>query len=244
MKFIKILFYLVVILLLIVSFTPLNIYYSQISKDLRPIKLESISGSAVKGSADMVKYLGMEIGKANWLIFPSSYNAITMDLELYDEHYNFSADLIQKFDTQIVKDLKGTADWKIIDKFLKFNHGEISGYLDFDFSHLEMKDNAAYRILGKVVTKELKLLKPIQKDIGEIEVVFSDDNPEIMVGLVNSKSNVINVSGAIYIHRNHRWEVKLTLIPSPGEYEIEYALQSIGDRRPGGGRALNIAGFY
>ncbi len=244
MKLIKILFYLVVILLLIVSFTPLNFYYSNISRELRPIILENISGSAIKGSAQSVKYLGMEVGQAEWLIYPSSYNAVTMNLALKDENYNFSANLIKTLDSQIVKDLKGTADWKIIDKLLKFNHGELSGYFDFDFKHVEMKDGAAYRILGSVVTKELTLLKPIQKDMGEIKVVFSDDNPEIMVGLVNSKSNVLNVSGAIYIHRNHRWEVKLTLIPSPGEYEIEYALQSIGDRRPGGGRALNIAGFY
>jgi len=30
----------------------------------------------------------------------------------------------------------------------------------------------------------------------------------------------------------------------PGEYEIEYLLQGIGEKRPGGGRMLNLAGFY
>jgi len=244
MKLIKLLFYLVVLIVLIVTFTPLNVYYSYIEKQIRPVKLENISGSAIKGSAQTLKYLGMDLGKADWLVYPSSYNEITMDASLVDELYDFKADIIQSFEFQKVQNLKGTADWKIIDKFLTFNHGELSGYLDFDFNHIEMRNNVVHKLVGKVVTKELKLIQPIQKDMGEIEVVFTSDNPEIMVGLVNSQSNVLNVSGAIYIHKNHRWEVKLTLIPSPGEYEIEYALQNIGDRRPGGGRALNIAGFY
>lgn len=244
MKLIKIIFYLIVIIVLIFTFTPLNLYYSNIEKELRPLKLENISGSAIKGSAENVKYLGMDVGKANWLTYPSSYDSVTMNLDLSNQDYNFTADVIKSTQSQMIKNLQGTADWNLVDQFINFNHGEITGYLDFNFQHLEMKDGEAYRILGSVVTKELKLINPIQKDLGEIEVVFSDDNPSVMVGLVNSKSNVLNISGAIYIHSNHRWEVKLTIIPSPGEYEIEYALQNIGDRRPGGGRALNIAGFY
>lgn len=244
MKLIKILIYLLIILTLIIIFTPLNLYYSHISKEIRPITLENISGSAIKGKADTVKYLGLDLGSADWLMYPSSYNEFTLDLALKDEHYNFDAKFIQSTTSKIIKDLYGTADWKIIDKFINFNHGEMTGYLEFAFNHLEMKDNVAHRIIGKVVTKELKLINPIQKDLGEIEVVFLDENPAIMVGQVNSQSNVLNVSGAIYIHRNHRWEVKLNLIPYPGEYEIEYALQNIGDRRPGGGRTLNLAGFY
>ncbi len=244
MKLIKIIVYLIIIAVLIVSFTPLNLYYSNISKEIRPISLNEISGSAIKGTAGSVKYLGFELGKADWFVYPSSYDEITMDLDLSDELYNFNAKLINTVKSKIIKDLKGTADWKMIDQFLQFNHGELSGYLDFDFDHLEMREGLAYRINGRITTKELKLIEPIQKDMGEIEVVFKTDNPAIMVGQVNSTSNVLNVSGAIYIHKNHRWEVKLTLIPMPGEYEIEYALQNIGDRRPGGGRSLNIAGFY
>ncbi|MFK8012882.1 MAG: type II secretion system protein N [Marinicellaceae bacterium] len=244
MKLIKYLIYLIIIVMLIVTFTPLNLYYSHIAKEMRPLKLEEISGSLVKGSAEKVTYLGLDVGVANWLVYPSSYDEVTMRLSIKDEDFDFSADLIKSPKSQIIKNLMGTADWKLIDPFLNFNHGKISGYLDFDFKHLEMVDGAVHRILGKVTTKELKLLEPLEKDMGEIEVVFADENPEIKVGQVNSTSNVLNVSGAIYIHKNRRWEVKLTLISAPGEYEIEYALQNIGDRRPGGGRSLNLAGFY
>lgn len=244
MKLFKIIFYLVVLLLLIITFTPLNLYYSHISREIRPIQLEEISGSAIKGSAEHLKYLGLDIGKFNWLFYPSSYNAMTLDWGLQDPLYDFKGKFIKSSKTETLKEVLGTLDWSIIQKAINFNRGELSGYVLFDFEHIEFKNRVPERIIGKAVTKELKILKPVNKNLGEIEVVFTSDNPTIIVGQVNSTSNVLNVSGAIYLHKNHRWEVKLTLIPLPGEYEIEYALQNIGDKRSTGGRSLNMAGFY
>lgn len=244
MKLFKYLIYLLIIVVLAVSFTPLNLYYKKVSKQLKPIQLEGISGSVVKGAAKSLKYLGQDIGQVNWLLYPSSYNQATLNLNIRDELYNFEGDVIKSKDTESLKNVKGTLDWSLIQKTINFNRGEMSGYVQFDFEHIEFKNRIPERIIGKATTKELKILKPINKEIGEIEVVFVSDNPSIIVGQVNSKSNVINVSGAIYIHKNYRWEVKLTIIPYPGEYEIAYAIQNIGDPRRGGGRQLNMAGFY
>ena len=244
MKLFKYLIYLIIIFVLVVSFMPLNLYYSKVSKNLKPIQLEGISGSVVKGSAQSLQYLGLDIGRVNWLLYPSSYNQVTLNLNVRDELYDFKGNFIKDPETESLNNVMGTLDWSVIQKAINFNRGEMSGYVKFDFQHIEFKNRIPERIIGKATTKELKILKPIKKDIGEIEVEFVSDNPSIIVGQVNSKSNVINVSGAIYIHKNHLWEVKLTLIPMPGEYEIAYAIQNIGDPRRGGGRSLNMAGFY
>jgi hypothetical protein len=243
-KLIKYLLLLVVLVSLVVSFTPLNLYYTKIAQNLKPIQLEQISGSAIKGSAQNIKYVGMDLGRIDWLAYPGSYNNITLDFNLNDNLYDISGKFIKAIDSEKLTNIVGTFDWKLIKNQLNFNRGEVSGYVELDFEHIELKNRVPEKIVGKVVTKELKLLKPIQKELGDIEIVFVSDNPSIIVGQVNSKSNVLNVSGAIYIHKNHRWEIKLTLIPLPGEYEIEYALQTIGDKRRGGGRSLNLAGFY
>jgi hypothetical protein len=244
MKLIKYLLYLVILLLLIITFTPLNLYYSKVADNIRPLQLEEISGSAIKGSAQKVKYFGLDIGKAEWLVYPGSYNNITVNFNLNDKLYDVSGKFVKTNESEKLIDIMGTFDWTILEKSLNFNRGEISGYVKLDFDYIELKNRVLERIIGKAVTKELKLIKPIQRDLGEIEVVFFSDNPSIIVGQVNSKSNVLNISGAIYIHKNHRWEIKLTLIPMPGEYEIEYAIQTIGEKRAGGGRSLNLAGFY
>lgn len=225
-------------------FTPLDLYYDKIKRTIRPIQLEGISGSAIKGSAKTVKYYGMDLGEAKWLLYPSSYNAVSMDVKLRNEDYDIKATYIKRPKSEIVKNLKGSLDWQFIEKKIKFHHGSISGYIELDFDHLEVNKGIPHLIIGKAITRNLRIIKPLQKELGEIEVVFSSDNPQIIVGQVNSHSNVLNVSGAIYVHKNHRWEVKLTLIPKPGEYEVEYALQGIGDRRRAGGRKLNLAGFY
>ena len=244
MKLIKYILYLVILLALVITFTPLNLYYSKISNKIKPLQLNQISGSAIKGSAQKVKYLGLDIGKADWMLYPGSYNNITLDFNLNDKLYDVRGKFVKTNDSEKLVDIVGSFDWAILEKSLNFNRGEISGYVKLAFDHIELKNRVPEKIIGKAVTKDLKLLKPIQKDLGEIEVVFVSDNPSIIVGQVNSKSNVLNVSGAIYIHKNHRWEIKLTLIPLPGEYEIDYAIQTIGSKRPGGGRTLNLAGFY
>ncbi len=244
MKLIKLIFILVIVIGLAAFFTPLDLYYDKIKHNLRPIHLQGINGSAIKGSAQNVKYMGMDLGQSRWLLYPSSYNAVTLDLNLSNNDYDIKAKYIKKPKSAIIKDLKGTLDWQFIADRINFRHGKISGYIDLDFDHLEMNKGVPYIISGKAVTRDLRIIKPVKKELGEIEVVFNSDNPQIIVGQVNSNSNVLNVSGAIYIHKNHRWEVKLTLIPLPGEYEVEYALQGIGDRRRSGGRTLNLAGFY
>ena len=244
MKIIKLLFVLLLLMVLLITFTPLNLYYDQISKKLYPLKLEQISGSVIKGSAQKLNYMGINLGHANWLIYPSSYNTVSMDWSIKDSLYDFSGIYKKSSQTEQIQDLNGSFDWELISKYVNVKYGNLSGYIKLDFKNIEFKNNAPERIIGTAVAKDLKLIKPSRKDLGEIEVVFTSDNPVIIVGQVNSKSNVLNVSGAIYIHKNHRWEVKLTLLPMPGEYEIEYAIQNIGDKRAGGGRSLNLAGFY
>lgn len=244
MKLIKLIIFLLIILIAAVGLTPFKLYYSQLEKYMRPIKLDNISGSVIKGSAEKLKYLGMDLGQVNWLLYPSSYDAITLDFDLKDKLYDFRGKIIKNKNSQRISDLRGTADWSLIQKNINFNRGEISGYFDFDFSHIEVADGIPQKIVGTITTKNFKLSKPLKKDLGEITIEFKSDNPQIIVGQINSESNVINVSGAIYIHKSRRWEIKLTVLPMPGEYEIEYALQTIGDKRAGGGRSLNMAGFY
>jgi hypothetical protein len=243
-KLIKFLLLIAIVLILLITLTPLNLYYSKVAQSIKPLQLEEISGSAIKGSSQNVKYLGMDLGQAKWLVYPSSYNTMTVDFSLNESLYDVRGKFIKSQEVERFVDIVGTFDWELIKNQLNFNRGEVSGYVKLDFEHIELKNGIPDKLIGKVVTKELKLLNPVKKELGEIEVVFVSDNPSIIVGQVNSNSNVLNVSGAIYIHKNHRWEIKLTLIPMPGEYEIEYALQNIGDKRRSGGRTLNMAGFY
>jgi len=244
MKLIKYLFVLLILVSLAIIFTPLNLYYNNIAQQLNPVKLENISGSIIKGSAQNIKYLGMNLGQANWMIYPSSYDTLKVDWRLKDALYDVAGEYKKSTNTEEIRNVIGSFDWLMINKYVRMNYVKLAGYVAFDFQQLSFKNGAPDRIIGKAVTKEFRMLKPSSKNLGEIEVVFNSDNPVIIVGQVNSKSNILNVSGAIYIHKDRRWEVKLNLIPMPGEYEIEYAIQNIGDKRPGGGRALNLAGFY
>ena len=243
-RLIKYLIYLSILTALILFFTPLNLYYQYLEKDLRPVKLEGISGSIIKGQSEKISYMGMDLGQAEWLAYPNSWKSLLVELKVEDQDYDIRADIEQNLRRQNFKNVRGTLDWNVIKKYANFNRGEISGYLSLDFSEISIQEGVPERMNGSIETGELKLISPLKKDLGTIKVDFNSDSPGFIVGTVNSDSHVLNVSGAIYIHKNHRWEVKLNIIPKPGEYELEYALQGIGNPRPGGGRSFNLAGFY
>ena len=244
MKLIKLLLFILVIVVLTTGLFPLKYYYSYLAKQIRPIQLENIEGSLLKGSSEKLSIYGLNLGKADWVVYPSSYNEGTLDLTLSQAEYDINAKLIKKPKSEKIKNLTGTIDFAYLAKKLNFNRSQFSGYVKLDFDLIEFYKGAPKTIIGIATTKDLMLVRPLKKALGEIEVKFVPDSPQIIVGQVNSKSNVLNVSGAIYIHKNHRWEVKLTLTPSPGEYEVMQALQGIGSPRRGGGRNLNLAGFY
>jgi hypothetical protein len=244
---IKLIKYIIILLLLIclsLAIIPLNLYYDYLKNEIKPTQLENISGSIIKGSSEKLSYLGANLGRAKWLIYPNSWNSLAVDLQIEDAQYNFSSQIVTKANRTSFNKVKGTLDWDLVGQYINFNRGEVSGYLKLDMQEISISSGVPDRIIGKAVTKELKLKKPIEKELGEIWIDFSSENPNFIVGLVSSDSKVINVSGAVYIHKNHRWEVKLNILPLPGEYELEYALQGIGDKRAGGGRTLNLAGFY
>ncbi len=243
-KLIKYIIILVILISLLVGLTPLNFYYDYLEKEIKPTQLHNISGSIIKGSSEKLTYMGMNLGKAKWLTYPNSWNSFAVDIKVENDKYDLSTQVINKADQTSFNKLRGTIDWSLIEKYVNFTRGEISGYLKLNFNEVSFKSGIPDRIIGKAVTKDLKLIKPIKKDLGEISIDFSSENSTFIVGLINSNSSVMNVSGAVYIHKNHRWEVKINILPMPGEYELEYALQGIGDRRSGGGRTLNLAGFY
>ncbi len=244
MKIIKFLLLLLVLLILAVVFTPLDWYYSAIEKQIKPAKLEQISGSAIKGSAQKLSYFGMDLGQASWLAYPSSYNEMSVDFTLNNDQYHLQGRYRKSLKFDKIQNLRGRFNWSMLEQYLNFKFGKIAGSIDFDFSEIAFANNTPERIVGQAITQNLKLIEPMKKDLGTINVKFSSQSAGVIVGLINSNSNVINVSGAIYIHKTHRWESKITLLPMPGEYEIEYALQNIGDKRPGGGRSLNMSGYY
>ena len=90
----------ILITLLLISavlfFTPLNLYIQSFEKDMRPLILEEISGSIIKGSSAKVSYLGLNLGEARWLNYPSSWNSVTSSIELENKDYDLKAEVTKK----------------------------------------------------------------------------------------------------------------------------------------------------
>ena len=87
-KLIKWLLVLVILGGIALAVVPLNLYYDQVKSQLRPVALKDISGSAVKGGAGELSYLSLPMGKAEWLLYPSSYNALGGRVKLSDTNYD------------------------------------------------------------------------------------------------------------------------------------------------------------
>lgn len=87
------------------------------------------------------------------------------------------------------------------------------------------------------------MLKPAPKDLGEIKLTFNTEKQGVIVGQFSSDSNVLAVSGTLYV-QPRRWQLNVDLVPKAGHFELDAVLSSVGQARRGGGRRLNLAGFY
>lgn len=244
-KLIKWLLVLVIIGVIALAVAPLNLYYDQVSKHIRPVSLNDISGSMVKGSAGELKYMSLPMGEAEWLLYPSSYDAVGGKVKLKDNHYDMTFQLGQvRAASALIKQVRGYLDWQVFAPFVQIRYGELSGYASIDLQDVVFEqDSGLQRISGEITLKDFKMLKPAPKDLGEIKLTFNTEKQGVIVGQFSSDSNVLAVSGTLYV-QPRRWQLNVDLVPKAGHFELDAVLSSVGQARRGGGRRLNLAGFY
>lgn len=244
-KLFKFLFIVVILALIVVAVAPLNLYYDHIKTHIKGIKLSGISGSAVKGSAESLSYLSAPMGQAEWLLYPNSLNGLGGKVRIYKPNYDLTAKLRKiTLDSQSFSQVSGFIDWKLIKPFLQMRYGQFEGYAQVNLTQVEYnKANGFDRIEGSITLQEFKLVTPSNKDLGEITMQFDTKKVGMIVGNISSQSNALNVSGALVL-QPHRWQLNLDIIPKAGHFELDAVLNSVGGARRGGGRRLNLAGFY
>ncbi len=244
-KLIKFLFIVLVLAVIAAAVTPLNVYYDHIKQQIRPVSLSGISGSAVKGSAESLQYLSMPMGQAEWLLYPNSFNSVGGKVRVYKSDYDLTFDLQKiKEASQTFNKVTGFIDWSFIKPFLQLRYGQLGGYAQLNLHGVEYNKQTGFdHIEGQITLQDFKLLKPVQKDLGTVTVTFKTQKKGAIVGQFSSESSVLNVSGVLYV-QPRRWQLNLDIIPKAGHFEVDAALSSVGDPRRGGGRKLNLAGFY
>lgn len=244
-KLLKFIIILLILLVIAVAVTPLNLYYDHVKQQIRPVTLSGISGSAVKGSAESLSYMSAPLGQAEWLLYPNSLNGVGGKVRVYKQNYDLTFD-IQKVtaEQQRFNQVTGFIDWQMIKPFLQLRYGQLDGYAQLSLQGMEYtKDAGIKRLEGSVTLRDFKLLKPSNMDLGEVTLTFETQKEGVVVGQFSSQSEVLNVSGALYV-QPHRWQLNLDIIPKGGHFEMDAALSTVGDPRRGGGRKLNLAGFY
>lgn len=244
-KLFKWLLVLAILGLIALAVVPLNLYYDQVKSHLRPVALKDISGSVVKGQAGELSYLSLPMGKAEWLLYPSSYDALGGRVKLSDSNYDMTFKLGQvREQSALIKSIRGYVDWNLIKPFVQIRYGQLSGYASIDLRDvLFERGEGIQRMEGEVVLKDFKLLQPSAKDLGEVTLNLTTENKGVVVGQFSSQSNVLSVTGTLYL-QPRRWQLKLDLVPKAGHFEMDAVLSTVGQPRRGGGRQLNLAGFY
>ncbi len=244
-KFFKLVFLVLIIVAIVVAITPMNWYYRHIDKHLLPMKLEGISGTAVKGTADKLKYQLFDLGQVNWLLYPNGLNSIGGRVKLTGPEYGLIFELAQvKKNTLDFNAISGFVGWDLIKKYLQMNQRQLQGDFSFNLRQVRIdKQNGIKGASGNITLNNFQLVQPRKIDLGEIMIDFETQQQGMIVGTISSRSNVMNVSGALFLQPN-RYKLNLDIMPNPGQYELEAAFRNVGNPRRGGGRRLNLAGFY
>ncbi len=244
-KLFKFIFILLILSVIAVAVTPLNLYYDHIRKHLNPVSLSGISGSAVKGSAESISYMSAPMGQAEWLLYPKTFKGLGGKVRVYQPNYDLTFDMREmNQEIQSFNHVKGFIDWGLIKPFLQMRYGQLDGFAQVDLSSVVYnKSNGFDRIEGEITLQDFKLVSPTAKDLGEVKLSFETKKEGMIVGNFSSQSSALNVSGVLVI-QPRRWQLNLDIIPKAGNFELDAVLNSVGDARRGGGRRLNLAGFY
>ncbi len=244
-KLFKLIFILLLLSILAIAVTPLSFYYDYVKKHLNPVSLTGISGSAVKGSADSLSYMSAPLGKTEWLLYPKTFKGLGGKVRVYQQNYDLTFDMRElSADSHSFNNVKGFIDWQLIKPFMQMRYGQIDGYAQVNLHSVEYNNSTGFdRMEGEVVLQDFKLITPTAKDLGEVKVTFETKNNGMIVGNFTSQSNALSVSGVLVI-QPRRWQLNLDIIPKAGHFELDAVLNSVGDARRGGGRRLNLAGFY
>ena len=244
-KFFKLVFILIILAVIAVAVTPLNLYFDRVERQLKPLQLTGVGGTAVKGSADTMKYQMLPLGEAEWLLYPNWINSLGGKLRVRGPHHDLTATLdhISK-DRAVIESLRGYIDWSVLKPFLQMRYGQLEGHLSFDMRRMRFdKQSGLKGATGSVTLKDFKMLKPANKDLGTVTIDFETQQEGMITGQISSKSTVMNVSGTLFLQPN-RWKLSLDIIPKGGHFELDSVLRGVGQARRGGGRRLNLAGFY
>lgn len=241
----KVIFILLVIAVIAIAITPLNLYYKHVESQLSPVKLNGISGSAVKGSAEQLNYMGLPMGKADWLLYPKSFDALGGEVRLSKQHYDLKFDVNKVTQERVeIEKIRGFLDWDLIKPFVQMRYGELAGYAQFNLQGIRFSQSGGLQQLnGDISLQDFKMLQPSKKDLGLVTLKFETKSQGMVVGTFSSDSQVLTVSGTLFLQPN-RWQLSLDIIPRAGHFELDAILNSVGDARRGGGRKLNLAGFY
>lgn len=224
---------------------PLNLYFDKVEKHLKPLSLAGVAGTAVKGSAESLKYQILPLGEAEWLLYPNWINTLGGNLRVRGQQHDLTANLDHVHQERVaIESLRGYVNWELIKPFLHIRYGELDGHFSFDMRRIRFdKKNGLKGASGSITLKDFKLIKPTAKDLGEVTIVFETQQEGMVLGQISSDSMVMNVSGTVFIQPN-RWKLSLDIIPKSGHFEMDAVLSTVGQPRRGGGRRLNLAGFY
>ncbi|WP_223789797.1 type II secretion system protein N [Marinicella meishanensis] len=244
-KLFKFLLVLLLLAIIAVAATPLNWYYDHVKQYLQPVGLNDISGSAVKGSAGSMTYMSSPLGQAEWFLYPKTFRGLGGKVRVYQPNYDLTLDIRELTQEQHeFKQVLGFIDWQLIKPFMQMRYGQLTGYAQLNLQDVVYKKNAGIeRMSGSITLQDFKMLTPNQKDLGQVTLKFETEANGVVVGVFSSQSNAINVSGNLVLQPG-RWQLNLDLIPKAGHFELDAILNGVGDARRGGGRRLNLAGFY
>jgi len=244
-KFIKRIFYLWILIVVVIAVVPLNYYYQYVEKHFKPLNLTDISGSVVKGSAKKASYMTLPLGQINWLVYPAGIDSVGGKIKLAHKNYNLAFGFKKKNDEQILlKTVRGFFDWELLKPFINIRYGELSGYVDIDIPDLAYhQDKGLLAASGTLRLTDFKIKSPAQKNLGEITMELETKSEGMIVGQFSSVSDYFQISGSLFI-QPRRWQLNMDIIPRPGRYELDAIINNLGSPRRGGGRKLNLAGFY
>ena len=229
----------------LVAKLPAAVAYGFVDKQVQPLTLTGVEGTAWKGRALQVAYQRQTLGAVEWSLKPFSllFGGVAADVRLDSAAGDAMATVTGRFDgSALIENMDGELDVSRLAPLVQLQSFRPEGTLQVQLQQLEIRDQRPVQAMGELLWRDARIQSPRALPLGGLVATLST-TPQGIRAVLRDRESPFALDAIVNLRPNgaYRLSGKLAARGEAGA-EIHLLMQTLGVRQRGGTLPLNFSG--
>ncbi len=247
----KFLLYLIVGLLAYAGFMvvklPAAVAYGVVQKELQPLTLSGIDGTAWTGRALRTSYQRRALGEVAWSMHPLSLlvGSIAADVKLTSTAGSIDATVTGgSGDSALIENMGGALDVVALAPTLRLQGFRPEGKLRIELERLAFRNKRPVEAAGEIVWSDARIQSPRAVPLGNVVATIST-TPQGIRAVLRDRQSPFALDAAVTLQQNGTYRLTGRLSARGNAApEIHQLMEALGVKKQGGALPLNFSGRF